>query len=427
MLIIDKKNKPSIKPSMYLHGLTGAGKSTWACTGGSPLVILSEAKAASVLHLVNPEACAMMPESLEDLVKVFEFLGKPERMAKFDRVVLDSVTEITNSIPRWMRDQSGNRNILTKLEISEYGDLGEYSMALVKAIQLTGLPSVIIARSISKKVGLIERIMPDGTGSTVNRLPGKLLPTAECRFDDELGFVVDTTAAEHSQRCGLPWLPPIWQGSCQDFLAIVEGKEAPAPATKAVEEVPALLDKIEKATEPAAPAGPSQAFVDAIEGLNQAAYRAGLSSEERVDLVRRWLNKGEAEWDESTAHKEITKLVKPPTVADVAKEAKATKAAKEKPATPEVEAFVDQVAAGPGITAEEWRELLDLCLANNVDQEALFLYCQDRGHLLKGPADKKLGNLANKPWASIVEIIRNPNKRRQITSAIQPFSKKPAV
>lgn len=422
MLIIDKKNKPSLKPSMYLHGLTGAGKSTWACTGGTPLVILSEAKAASVLHIVNPEACAMMPESLDDLVKVFEFLGKPERVAKFDRVILDSVTEITNSIPRWMRDQTGNRNILTKLEISEYGELGEYAMALVKAIQLTGLPSVIIARSVSKKIGLVERITPDGTGSTTAKLPGKLLPTAEARFDDELGFVIDTTPAEHSQRCGLPWLPPIWQGTCLDFLAIVEGKAAVSA------EVPALLDQIEKAIAPPAPA-PAKAsdWEIAIEALNQAAYRAGLTSDERSDLVRRWLNKGEAGWDQLAAHAELNNLVKPPTVADAAKAAQESKKKNAKPVTPEVEAFVDQVAAGPGITSDEWRELLDLCLAHQVDQDALYLYCQDRGHILAGPQDKKLGLLKKAPWTSIVDIIRNPNKRRQITSAIQPFSKKTAA
>jgi len=148
MLIIDEKNPGSApKPSIFLHGVTGAGKSTWATKGGRPLVILTEPKAMSILRLVNPQAIGMVPQSTKDIFDIFVLLGQPERLSArgIDRIVLDSFTDLTYSLPAWMKDPSGVQ-ILLKMEIQEFGDLKNYALALVKAIQLTGYPNIIIAR-----------------------------------------------------------------------------------------------------------------------------------------------------------------------------------------------------------------------------------------------------------------------------------------
>jgi len=244
--------------SILLHGLTGAGKSTWAQKGGVPLVVLTEAKAMSVLRQINPRAVGFVPESLEDLDALMVVLGEmhtpqarpmllalfhlmfrhdptptdekraavlalAERLASVDRIVLDSFTELTNGLPRWLRAAGGAPvGTLVKLELQEYGSLRDYALALVKAVQLSGLPSVVIARSVSKRVGLSDSIRPDGSGKSVEDLPGKLLPTAEARFDPERGYVIDTTPAEHSQRCGLPWVPMVFAGTCLEYLALIK-------------------------------------------------------------------------------------------------------------------------------------------------------------------------------------------------------------
>ncbi len=234
MKIIDENSPTSApKPAMFLHGLTGHGKSTWATTGGRPLVILTEAKAQSVLRQINPQAVGIVPESLDDLDALMVLLGQPERLLKqrIDRIVLDSYTELTLAIPRWLKAKAGPVGTLVKLELSEFGSLGDYALAVVKAAQLTGYPCIIIGRSISKRVGLVESVRPDGMGKSIEQLPGKLLPTAEARFDQELGYVIDTTPADHSQRCGLPWVPPIWTGSCLDYLQIIEAGPQPLTIT----------------------------------------------------------------------------------------------------------------------------------------------------------------------------------------------------
>ena len=221
MLIIDDQNPGTApKPSIFLHGVTGAGKSTWATRGGRPMVILTEPKAMSVLRQVNPQALGFVPESTKDLLDLFTRLGQPEWLAAkgIDRIVLDSFTDLTYTLPSWMKDGTG---ILLKMEIQEFGDLKSYALALVKAIQLTGYPSIIIARSTVKRVGRVEKIVPDGYGKSVEELPGKCLPTVEARYDSELGYLIDSTPDECSQRCGLPWVPPVFTGTALEFLEAV--------------------------------------------------------------------------------------------------------------------------------------------------------------------------------------------------------------
>jgi len=226
MRVIDSTSTtPPPAPSMFLHGLTGHGKSTWATTGGRPLVVLLEAKAASVLRSINANAVGLVPESIQDLLGLMEKLGNPEWLLKkaVDRIVLDSFTGLTEAMGAWLRADTNGASLLAKsMERQEYGDLGKYALAIVDTIQLTGLPSVIIGRSVSKKVGRDEVIVPDSVGKSIDRLPGKLLPTAEARYDQELGYVIDTTPVDYSQRCGLGWVPQIWAGSCLDYLGIIQ-------------------------------------------------------------------------------------------------------------------------------------------------------------------------------------------------------------
>lgn len=224
MKIIDSQhpsNAPA--PSALLHGVTGSGKSTFACKEGRPLVILTEAKAESMLRQINPNAVGLVPESLKDLDDLMVRLGQPEWLASkgVDRIVLDSFTELTYRLPQMMMDPNRERRI-HKLDLQGFGDLKGYALAMVSAIQYTGLPSIIIARSVVKRVGLIEKVQPDSNGKSVDELPGKLLPTVEARWTEEAGFFIDSTPDEYSQRCGLPWLPPVFQGTAMEFLEIVQ-------------------------------------------------------------------------------------------------------------------------------------------------------------------------------------------------------------
>lgn len=220
---------------MFLHGITGSGKTTRAIEGGTPLVIVTEAKAEAHVKNINPNAKFWAPEGIKDLLDIFQWLGNPKLADKgFDRIILDSFTNLTDSLPEWLvahnaPDQAGQ--IARRMEIQEYGDVQGWSLAMVKAIQSVGLPSIIIARSESVKQGRVERIVPMGLGKSVNKLPGMLLPTVEARVDSEGCFIWDTAPDEYSQRCGLPWVPRTWNGTASDFLALVERGPVAEPAT----------------------------------------------------------------------------------------------------------------------------------------------------------------------------------------------------
>jgi hypothetical protein len=220
---------------MLVHGLTGTGKTTRSLEGGKPLCIVTEPKAEAHVLKLNPEATCVVPESCQDILKICDQLADPKFLDKgFTRIVLDSFTELTEALPNWILvHQSGNPKIEIgrRIAIDEYRPIASWAMHLVKAIQNSGLPSIIICRSEAKESGRIMRIVPAGLGSSPKNLPAQLLPTVEARYDDELrDYILDSRPDEYSQRCGLPWLPQVYTGAADEFLALIEDGTMEEPA-----------------------------------------------------------------------------------------------------------------------------------------------------------------------------------------------------
>jgi len=422
MKIIDA-NTQRIRPSMFLHGITGNGKSTWAATGGTPLVIVTEPKAESVLRLINSNAVGLVPESLNDLEQLLDVLGRPDKTAKYDRIILDSFTELTLNIPRWIQARAGRTGILAKLDISEFGNLKDYALAIVKAIQLTGLPSIIIGRSTSKRVGAQERIVPDGLGKSVDELPGKLLPTAEARFDPEQGHVIDTTPADHSQRCGLPWVPQVFQGTVLNYLALIEAgpqQDLEAVSTKTAPAVVSAKTKKQGTPEP------DPVWVDLL--VKYAASTAHLTDADRKTLVAEWEAQYAKRPADAIAHlREFMGLNRPNTpdpetrpeeyqaeFGKMATEMQSEKLADSKATehTPEVEGFVEGVS--PEIAKnDDISELLDLCREHQVRMDAMWAYAISRKEA-KAAKDGSANwmSVSKKFVAAVVPHLKDPAKRR---------------
>lgn len=476
MRVIDDTHPAAApKPSMFLHGITGNGKSTWAATGGRPLVILTEPKAQSVLRQINPQAIGLVPESLDDLDQLMVVLGQTDRMAAkgIDRIILDSFTELTLAIPRWLKEKSGPVGTLVKLELSEFGHLRDYALAIVKAIQLTGYPSVIIGRSVSKRVGLVEQIRPDGTGRSVDELPGKLLPTAEARFDAETGrYVIDTTPADHSQRCGLPWVPQIWDGSCLDYLRVIEAgpqgqviqpdKKVPAETTKPTTTAPATATRetatpaatVEQApaTRPAPaaatpqaqaggtppPADPEKEALLAEYGellarktkpvLTPAVIQGSLNTwrtqpVERIREAIAEVKKALGEEPQTPRQFDAPDPEKDPAGYQQAAGKMFTEMAEQKlaesHATPAVaDEFVDRVAEGPGrATPEDITDLQDTCTQLKVNLDSLWLYAEVKGEARRGSdGSKNWYSLSAKFVGTVLPQLKDKDKQRALVA-----------
>ncbi len=362
------------RASILVHGLTGTGKTTRALKEGKPLVICTEPKAEAHVLKLNPAATCWVPESCADLEKIFEWLGDPKLAdAAFTRIVLDSYTELTEMLPDWILRKQAQDAVLElgrRIDIGEYRPVQQWGIGLIRAIQLSGLPSIIIARSDAKEQGRVQKIVPAGLGSSARNLNAQLVPTVEARFDEELQlFIWDSRPDEYSQRCGLLWVPPVWTGTADEFLAAVEnGEQMPKDA-------PAEPTPLSAPTEPLANQAPEPKTV------------------------------GEA----------FAQLPPP---------------AKTEPG-PQAEDFVDGMANGSAsptfISQEEWGTLEDLLLNHKIDKVSFLRFCEAEKHIVPtGAGEIRLGRMTKKSFDKLEPILATERRRNGLVTYIKSKYSNPA-
>ena len=210
----------SDRATILVQALSGRGKTFRSVLGGRPLVLATEAKCRAIIPIINPNATIYPITDKDTLEKAIIAVKSPTLVDKYDRIVLDSYSELTELIPEWY-------GMGHPLQIQDYGTIGSKAMALVIAITKAKIPGVIIARSESKEQGKHHKVVPGGLGKSASNLPAKCVLTAESRYDDELGWVLDTTPDEYTQRSGLPWVPMVFAGDIDSFLRVIEVPVAP--------------------------------------------------------------------------------------------------------------------------------------------------------------------------------------------------------
>jgi len=448
--------RPPVKKtraSMLVHGLTGKGKTTRALRGGKPLVICTEPKAEAHVLMLNPAATCWVPESCNDLMDIFQWLGDAKLLEQgFTRIVLDSYTELTELLPNWiLRKQAADANLELgrKISIDEYRPLQEWGVALIRAIQLSGLPSIIIARSDSKKVGLLEMVVPAGLGSSARNLNAQLVPTVESRWDSELqDYIWDSRPDEYSQRCGLLWVPAVFRGTADEFLAAVErgegqpqgpeggapevqvGQEAapapapappvapPPPAAPAAEQPPAPAPKQPAVNPPVSLVGWQNAIVE----LNQILYKApGWTADERTKVVQGWEAQGMDALPRLKIYLEsIREEAKTPGAA-IAQMAPLPPANQ---VTPLAENFVDQMADGKDslefIASKDAEGLPAFLQTHGINQEAFLRYCAAEKHLVPDSKGQfRLDRIVKKAWEKLNPILQSERRRGSLAAFIK--------
>lgn len=237
MKIIDSTTPQAhrARSHVLLHGESGAGKTTFAVTGGRPVVICLEPKAEAVILLINPNAILIVPESIDDLRSVGIALRNPaeaNRLGKeyknFDkatRFVLDSWTDLTAIVGGFIGNGS-------PLQLQQYGELQKIVFGLLGMAQAGPLPSVVVARSEVQESGngilRISKIVPASLGKSVGQLPSKLVATLQAVSVNEKGenFTIESGPSDSARRSGLPWLKSSWDpkvdGDVDRLLAVIE-------------------------------------------------------------------------------------------------------------------------------------------------------------------------------------------------------------
>lgn len=234
MKVIDKSTPRTnrARAHVLLHGESGSGKTTFAVTGGRPVVVCFEPKAESIIPSINPDSIIIVPESIDDLRDIGKALRSPAEYVKTfpgidkaTRVVWDSWTDMTAMIGGAIAGGSA-------MQIAQYGDLARIAFGLLGMAQAGPLPSYVIARSDVQEQGSgilkINKIVPAGLGKSVNQLPGKLVATLQAVSVNDRGvpYTIESGPSEIARRSGLPWLRQSWDpkedGDADRMIAVIE-------------------------------------------------------------------------------------------------------------------------------------------------------------------------------------------------------------
>lgn len=206
------------RATILVQGNSGTGKSTFAITGGYPIVLAFEYKTRFLAPLINPNAKVVPIDNQKTFENVMERIAKmTTEDGHYERFVVDSFSDLTERAP----DIFG---ISYPLTYSDYGTIGQKALALIDVLQKSCLPTIVICRSEDKEFGKYHRTVPSSLGKSATALPAKCMLTAEARYDERLEWILDTNPDIYAQRSGLPWVPPIWKGTANDYLALIEGR-----------------------------------------------------------------------------------------------------------------------------------------------------------------------------------------------------------
>lgn len=220
------------RPHILLHGESGAGKTTFAITGGRPFVVCLEPKAESVIPSINPDAIIAVPEDINDIREIAKALRNPSDYTKLfpgidkaTRFVFDSWTDLTAVVGGYI----GNG---AQMQLQQYGDLQRVVFGLLGMAQAGPLPSIIIARSEVQEQGTgvmrVSKIVPASLGKSVTQLPGKLVATLQAVSINDKGdtYTIESGPSDAARRSGLPWLKQSWDpavdGDADKLLAVIE-------------------------------------------------------------------------------------------------------------------------------------------------------------------------------------------------------------
>jgi len=381
MGFLSQESRP-MAPCILVHGLHGKGKTERAVKGGKPFVITTELKARNRVRKLNPQADGFFPENLVELEQLLEVLGSERFLgAGFDRVVLDSYTELTNALPDWiiLRHSPGLKLDPGRLiEKQEYGPIMNWALAIVDALMLTGLPVIILCRSEIKEGATVLM----STGSSAKHLSSKVNATFEAVFDQELGHLWTSEPSATSPRCGLEEVPQKWNGPAAELLALIAGTSAPL----AVAPPPAALtaaQEVDHGTGPGnagapGPAASSEPAPPTREEVKAAAYAAPAQ-----------------------------------TLGDVAANVREAQASAAPSVSQAASDFVDGVS--PEVAkGEEIQALLLLCEEHReVDQSRLLHYLQIQGGVVPVPGRVPCyADLRPASVAAVIPILRDENRRR---------------
>lgn len=158
---------------LVLYGASGVGKTVMGATAPNPIFISAE---KGLLSLANQDIPYIEVKSLDSLDEAYKYTRKSE----FDTIVIDSISEVTQTVLDQTRKELISNSSTGKIDVRQaYGKIAESIGFMIRNFRdIDGKNVVFIAK---------ERKVEDEDSGTITfeaYLPGKVLP-----FD--LPYLVD--------------------------------------------------------------------------------------------------------------------------------------------------------------------------------------------------------------------------------------------
>lgn len=169
--------------NMLVYGEPGVGKTTFGATAPRPLIIDAE---AGILSIRDKDLDIVQIRNFEDMRSLFKELKKPEVSAKYDTLVIDSITEIMKKIVDEVR---GSKERPT---LQDWGTIISKTEIMLRTL-----------RDMPKNVIITALVAEEKDDNKIVKRPsvnGKSLPEMMCSFMDVVGYMDVEKVAEGSER-----------------------------------------------------------------------------------------------------------------------------------------------------------------------------------------------------------------------------------
>lgn len=175
----------SFKPTlnMLVYGEPGTGKTVFGATAPRPLIVDAE---AGVLSIREKGVDVMAVRNFNDLRELLAWVKIPENNAKYDTIVLDSITEVMKKVVDEVR---GNKERPT---MQDWGTIISKTEGLLRML-----------RDLDKNIIVTALVSEEKDDNRIVKRPavnGNSLPELMCSFMDIVGYMDVEKVAEGSER-----------------------------------------------------------------------------------------------------------------------------------------------------------------------------------------------------------------------------------